>query len=296
MLHFNKGQGNASEKISGSHAFRDASRSLILMAKEESSNEGVLTLDKSSYTSAAGSSWSYTLTGKDVTTSEGEIQNVVCIESLTPTDTSVNDLINRNPYEDDAEDRNAAEAFIYDYLSGQGGEAPANDVIKAGTASGFDRNELKHARSRSRNPHFVTRKSGGKGAGWVWAIEDDFKGATPKVPTPVSTIVAPLRKAHEINDLSTPKVAENIKGATFPYVAPLSGNRSMNLDALAPEQRESIIQMWEKKLAKDAHSLDGKLARLSPVSLELLNQRGGLLKTATDAEYQRRADTLTQTA
>jgi hypothetical protein len=71
---------------------------------------------------------------------------------------------------DDEPGGSPAKAFIYDHLMGQGGEANAADVLKAGRTNGFSDQELKDARRRHRKPRIVSRKSS-FGDGWVWAIE-----------------------------------------------------------------------------------------------------------------------------
>lgn len=85
---------------------------------------------------------------------------------------------------DDEDDRNAAQTFILDFLTDRGLEAPAGDVIKAGRAAGFNENEMKNARKRSRSPKVVSRKSGFGASGWVWAIE----GGEGVTQTPIGVI------------------------------------------------------------------------------------------------------------
>lgn len=96
ILHFNKGGGYASDKVSGSHAFRDTVRSLILVAKDDETGECVVTLDKSSYTPQQGASYKYTLAPRFITDDDGERMEVPIIAGFTPTDTNVNEVINRN--------------------------------------------------------------------------------------------------------------------------------------------------------------------------------------------------------
>ena len=70
---------------------------------------------------------------------------------------------------DDEPGGNPARAFILDYLTRDGGESAAGDVIKAGHTAGFKEDELKNARARSRKPRIASRKAS-FGDGWVWAI------------------------------------------------------------------------------------------------------------------------------
>ncbi len=72
---------------------------------------------------------------------------------------------------------NPAKAFIHEYLMGQGGEAHAGEVLKAGRAAGFNEQELKDARRRHRKPRIESRKAA-FGDGWVWAIATDEGGTT----------------------------------------------------------------------------------------------------------------------
>jgi hypothetical protein len=65
---------------------------------------------------------------------------------------------------------NPAKVFIYEYLVGRGGEAPAVDVLKEGRKAGFGEQELKDARRRHRDPRIVSRKAS-MGDGWVWAVD-----------------------------------------------------------------------------------------------------------------------------
>lgn len=47
--HWNKGQGGASSRVSGSHAYRDAVRSSLALAEGLGTDQRVLTVDKSNY-------------------------------------------------------------------------------------------------------------------------------------------------------------------------------------------------------------------------------------------------------
>ncbi|WP_217133823.1 AAA family ATPase [Leucobacter chinensis] len=182
VMHFSKGQGNASDKLSGSHAFRDAVRSVMLFATDEETGQRVVTIDKNNYSQSRGESFAFTLESAQVITDDNELTTVGRVEYLGETDVSVSDIINRGAGDDgEGDDRNAAQAFILDYLKGKledGCEAPAGEVIKAGRAAGFSDNEIKHARRRSKSPKVASRKAS-FGGGWVWAIDDlEPQGAT----------------------------------------------------------------------------------------------------------------------
>lgn len=189
VSHFNKGSGSASNKISGSHAIRDAVRGAHVFAKDEDEGVTVMTLDKNNYSQEVGKSQAFKLETRTVPTDDGEEMEVPVVVMLGDTDTSVTDLINRNIGSDDHEDRNAAQAFVVDFLLGQPGyEANAADVLKAGRQAGFNELEIKNARRRCKSPKIASDKSG-FGSGWVWMIApEDSEGVTkvPKVSPPVS--------------------------------------------------------------------------------------------------------------
>ncbi len=73
---------------------------------------------------------------------------------------------------------NPAITFLVSYITGNGYEVLANKVIKAGRANGFNEQELKDARRRSRKPRITSRKAS-MDDGWVWAI-DPAEGGAPR--------------------------------------------------------------------------------------------------------------------
>lgn len=206
IMHFNKGGGNASDKLSGSHGFRDAVRSVLLFATDEETEQRIVTLDKSNYSQERGSSFAFNLVSTNVYTDDGAMTEVGTVQYLGDTDVTVNDIINRVAGDAEAhEDRNAAQAFLLDYLHGRDDrEAPAGDVLKAGRAAGFSDQELKDARRRCRAPRIASQKSG-FGGGWVWAISDEGgtqggQGGAPSTGDTFATFTppsAPREPAHE---------------------------------------------------------------------------------------------------
>ena len=200
VMHFNKGTGNASDKLSGSHAFRDAVRSVLLFATDPESEQRVVTIDKSNYSTSRGESFAFNLVSTAICTDDGEETCVGRVEYLGDTDLDVESIINRAPGGDEGnEDRNAAQAFIVSYLEKQDDlEGVAGEILKAGRAAGFTDNEIKHARRRSKAPKIVSRKAS-FGGGWVWALEtvepqgatQGAEGASNPDPGTFGTFVAP---------------------------------------------------------------------------------------------------------
>lgn len=180
IMHFAKGQGNVSDKLSGSHAFRDVSRSVLLFATDDDSGQRVVSVDKSNYSEERGSSFAFNLRSVDVDTDDGDVTQVAQVEYLGDTDLNVSDIVNRSTETpDDEDDRNAAEAFVLDHIRATATwEANAADVLKAGRAAGFNETEMKNARKRCKSPKIASQKAS-FGGGWVWAIENaDHEGVT----------------------------------------------------------------------------------------------------------------------
>lgn len=172
IMHLTKGGGNASDKLSGSHGFRDVVRSVLLFATDDETDRRIVSVDKSNYSQERGASFAFNLVSTVVPTDDGEHTEVARVEFLGDSDISVSDIINRVHGEDgEQDDRNAAQSFLVDYLkSREAHEANAGDVIKAGRAAGFSEMDMKNARRRCRSPRVASRKSG-FGSGWVWALE-----------------------------------------------------------------------------------------------------------------------------
>ncbi|MBO0979900.1 AAA family ATPase [Microbacterium sp. SD291] len=203
IMHFNKGTGNASDKLSGSHGFRDAVRSVLLFATDDETGQRVVTLDKANYSQDRGASFAFNLISTPVYTDDGACSDIGVVQYLGDTDVTVSDIINRtaNGDAETVDDRNAAQAFLLDYLRDRDGyEAAASDVIKAGRAAGFSEQEIKDARRRCRNPRVASQKSGGRGIGWVWAISPEGgtkggEGGTVPNPATFATFTPPLTQA-----------------------------------------------------------------------------------------------------
>lgn len=94
VAHFNKGGGNASDKVSGSHAFRDIARSLLLLAVDEETDERILTVEKSNY-SAVKPSVAFQVESVSVDLGNGEFATVGRANSVGPSDLTVQDLLRR---------------------------------------------------------------------------------------------------------------------------------------------------------------------------------------------------------
>ncbi|MFC0265971.1 AAA family ATPase [Alloscardovia macacae] len=173
IVHFNKGGGYASDKMSGSHAFRDIARSVLLVAKNDETGECVVTLDKSQYTQS-GQNWKFNLQACEIRSDDGERMSVARVANVEETDTTVNDVININIAQSsdavaEARDESMSETleFLIDFLQENEGHASTKDIKKAGREAGYDWKQLTNVKSRNLDRIKVTRTSQ---RGYEWAL------------------------------------------------------------------------------------------------------------------------------
>lgn len=96
IMHVRKGAGDTRDLLSGSHAFRDVARSVIIFATDDESGQRVATVDKSNYSEARGDSFAFNLVSTTVRAGE-EDAIVARIHDLGVSHISVSDIINREP-------------------------------------------------------------------------------------------------------------------------------------------------------------------------------------------------------
>lgn len=173
VMHFNKGAGNASDKLSGSHAFRDAVRSVMLFATDDETGQRVVTVDKSNYSTARGDSFAFNLVSETVHTDDGEHTEVGRVEYLGDTDLTVEQIINRLPDGEGQSESADAAAWLYDYLLSKGGSVAKKDVDRAARAEGYSEKVLRRARERA---NVETSRSGFPST-TIWSL------GTPVTPT-----------------------------------------------------------------------------------------------------------------
>lgn len=93
IAHFRKGGGSQADLISGSHAWRDAARAVMLFARDDEADATVMTLEKIN-SGEAGKSYRYRLHVTEQVTDEGTMTDVARIVWEGDSQTSVGDLIN----------------------------------------------------------------------------------------------------------------------------------------------------------------------------------------------------------
>lgn len=140
VRHFGKGGGNASDKMSGSHAFRDAVRSLFLFA--EDGDRVVVTQDKGNYAPKGDASFAFQLDSVSVPTDDGTA-DVARVVDLGVSDTSVSDVINRTT---DSGNHDDIAEWLHAFLANNA--VKANEVYQAAHAAGFTVDQAKRAKKR----------------------------------------------------------------------------------------------------------------------------------------------------
>ncbi|MFJ9440344.1 AAA family ATPase [Kitasatospora sp. NPDC101235] len=207
IAHFNKASGSdASQLISGSGAFKDLARAILAFARDTEGEQQVMTQTKNSLGRLLDlPSLGYRIEGTDIHTPKG-VANVGRLEWTGIAERSVEDTLAASGDRDDAGERDEAVEWLRDYLTDNGGEASAGDVIKAADKDGIAKRTLQRARAKAG----VKSEKSGFGKGWVWvlSVTDAGEGDTkaPKAPGPRG--LAP----------SAPSLAPS--GSTSPSVTP----------------------------------------------------------------------------
>jgi hypothetical protein len=182
LAHFNKSSATDSlNLIGGSRAFSAVCRAALPMARDTEADDGtcIMSMPKSTH-GANAPSLRYRIDTAEVPTAEGPAPTGRLV-FLGETDRSVDDILSAaaQPSEGRAE-RDEAAAWLTAYLEGQGGAAPARDVIKAARADGIAERTLYRARDRAK----VTSAAEGFPARSTWrlpTVRDMPSSATPPV-------------------------------------------------------------------------------------------------------------------
>lgn len=135
LTHTNKGGGAASDRMSGSHAFRDAARSVLLFALDEDNGATIVTLNKSNYANHTSTSFKYRLVSVDVPTDDFQFTEVAKIELLGASEISVDELWHRE--QNGRGDYTETQAWLRDYLIEIGGSAASSTIRKASERDGY---------------------------------------------------------------------------------------------------------------------------------------------------------------
>lgn len=125
VAHFNKGGGQASDKVSGSHAFRDIARSMMLLAVDDETDNRILSVEKSNY-SPVKPSVAFRVESVDVPTRTGEVTTVGRAVMLGDSPLTVQDILNR-----DVSVLGERSSELIDYVNREPEGVRAEDVASA---------------------------------------------------------------------------------------------------------------------------------------------------------------------
>lgn len=191
--HFGKGAGDVAAKLSGSHAWRDLTRSYLAFVTDPTTDERIMTQDKNNYGTSKGS-YKFNLVSHVVDLGDGESADVARVDFLGESDRTAQDVLDEPSGQ--SSNLNEYQAFLVEYLTGNG-ERPAQEVMAAAEAEGLDAKKLGKHRLRMKNPAINARRQGfGNGGAWLWSIADEPNGSLvvtvdfskfPEGPTPRRT-------------------------------------------------------------------------------------------------------------
>ncbi|MFJ9245581.1 AAA family ATPase [Streptomyces sp. NPDC101776] len=216
IAHFNKTSGtDAAQLISGSGAFKDLARAVLVFARDRESEDQVMTQVKNSLGRLDLPHIGYVIDGMDVETPTGTA-NVGCLMFTGPVEMGVEDMLSSATGVDTGE-RDEAAQWLVTFLSDpkNGGECAATELLKAGDRDGFSKDVLKRAKKRA---GVASQKAGGTGVGWVWA----------------------LKRPDTESDEDSSKEAKGAKGAPFHDRAPFPPFEGNALPSPPQPERQSL--------------------------------------------------------
>ena len=156
IAHFGKGGGRVSDKISGSHAWRDLVRSYWAFAYDEDTGQRVFTQDKSNYSKSL-ESFTFTLESEWVNLDDGAVEDFGRVGEIVPSDVSVSDIINRDAPSGEQSELDECVEWLLSFLDREPFEFARKDVMKAARAEEFSEATLKRAKSKAGVAHDEAR-------------------------------------------------------------------------------------------------------------------------------------------
>ena len=132
IAHFNKGGIGVGAKLSGSHAWRDLTRSYWGFAKDETTGKRVMSSNKGNYTKNDGLSYEFDIVSREVTLADGAVQDRGAVANIAVTEVQVEDLIVQDSGDGDKSEKEECAEFLLDYLSRtESLDAKREDIFKA---------------------------------------------------------------------------------------------------------------------------------------------------------------------
>ncbi|WP_308491291.1 AAA family ATPase [Microbacterium terrisoli] len=169
IMHTRKGGGAANDLLSGSHAYYDAARAVMLFAKDDESGQVIMSQVKGNYSAdEATDSLAFKLVNTPVELDDFTVQDYARVEIVGATSMSVEEIVNREPLREEVGVR---ARWIVDYLSHRNGFALATDVQDAAhEENGWTERQMLSARAKC-SPAVKSKKArGAMNAPWFWCF------------------------------------------------------------------------------------------------------------------------------
>lgn len=169
IMHTKKGGGSANDLLSGSHAYYDASRAVLLFARDEESGHVIMSQAKGNYASDEHTgSLAYRLVSTPVELDDFSVEDYARVEIVGESKLSVEEIVNRDPLREDVGSR---ARWIVDYLSHRNGRAAQADLVAAADdENGWSERQMKAARAKC-SPQVTSKKQTGVMNGiWFWCL------------------------------------------------------------------------------------------------------------------------------
>ena len=146
IAHFNKGGASVGAKLSGSHAWRDLTRSYWGFAKDGESGKRVFSSDKGNYSKNDALSYEFEIVSREVVLEDGSVQDRGAVANIQLTELTVGDLLVQEP-ESDGTGRSECEAWLLAYLDNEPFEFERSKVVEAARAQRFSERTLNRAKA-----------------------------------------------------------------------------------------------------------------------------------------------------
>lgn len=148
IAHFNKGGIGVGAKLSGSHAWRDLTRSYWGFAKDETTGKRVMSSNKGNYTKNDGLSYEFDIVSREVTLADGAVQDRGAVANIAVTEVQVEDLIVQDSGDGDKSEKEECAEFLLDYLSRtESLDAKREDIFKAARGALYSESTIKRAKA-----------------------------------------------------------------------------------------------------------------------------------------------------
>ena len=276
----------AKNAVRGSKAFTDKSRQVVSFIKTDDAYGFQVT--KSNFMEGAPA-WHYTLESAPTST-PGKTTGIISTP-IPDDDLDVDREMRKSANLDEDRQSSAGEVidWLIDYL--REGPAPFKQIMEAAREEGYTAKQLSNARERANNPYIESVRDPawtGRGQRKIWRLSSSSNTSQPAPDSKVRSNENKSGTQARVGETNTSQLL-----LTEDMGSNENKSYSLNLDHVDPVVVDDILAGYRKKLATDPSALDAKLPRMSPVTLEMLSQRGGLLKQLADREFQRRADSFT---